>query len=110
MSRLDRFGEKLLGIWRKVATDGDYKIDCGAGEEGRKVAARLRYRLYDLRKAMELEKHELYPAAKTQTIRIIVHDNHHIVIIENKDQDLQELLDDIKSEAPVPEVPDLPDL
>jgi|CXWL01.1.fsa_nt_gi hypothetical protein len=111
MSRLDRFGEKLIDVWRAVVRDGTFTLNCGSGEEGRKKSSRLRFRLYDLRKAMHLDKHDLYEATKHQTIRIIRDAaSNYLVLLESKDQDLQLLLDSVESEeAPTPELPELPE-
>lgn len=86
-----RFDNALLAVWAKAAI-GSVEIPCGSGEDGRKKATRLRYRLYDLRKAMERENHELYAPASQVSLRIIKEANQWTVVADASDQELLEVL------------------
>jgi hypothetical protein len=103
-----QFGPKLLAVWQKAATEV-VLIPCGKGEEGRKNADRLRFRLYDLRKAMERENHPLFETSKLITLRKIQLNGEYCISADSSDASLDSILDRagiVGDDAP--ELPELP--
>lgn len=105
MAKVATFGPVLLEAWKKAA-ENNLRVSCGLGDEGRKKAIHLRYRLYMLRSALEREKHEVYEVAKRAKLSIFNDPAvGWIVTGLPADGDLEDLLQ--QSGVSVPAAPDL---
>ena len=106
--KVSQFGPMLLAAWQKAA-EGKLKVATGTGEEGRKAAVHLRYRLYMLRAAMERESHPLHPLTLRARLTITT-DKQGVHYVEGAqaDKSLEDLLQ--QSGISLPDAPDLPDI
>lgn len=101
-----QFGPTILAAWEKaIKSPEGFSINCGTGEEGRKKAVTVRYRMYMLRTAMQKENHPLYESAKRITLRLRPKASGHFVEADYGDADLEDVFK--ASGIGVPETPDI---
>jgi len=103
--KVAQFGPILLAAWQKAITEG-FSSDCGRGEQGRKKAVHLRYRMYRLRTAMQKESHPLAATALRHKLQIQLLNGTYYVKSATPDSDLEQVL--VNAGVEIPEAPELP--
>lgn len=105
--KVSQFSPTLFAAWDQ-ALEGTLRVKTGKGEEGRKAATHLRYRLYMLRSAMGRENHPKHQALLRARLTIRT-DRNGDYFVEGSlaDKSLEQLLE--ASGVSVPDAPDIPE-